>query len=400
MKRYGVQSPAKQGGQVTHGRRKGANGPNVQKKPEPESFERVGADVNITGPARADTLNGDDLLRLRGLDPDDYVEVSLTVNVWQGMRSTEWDNEPLDLHQTKATFKRKLVVDFVLPDVRPITEWKKQKPARRRSPRAPELWPLIPDPHAPLHEKAACEGLSAYLSEHEDQIGRVFCLGDAADNSPWGRHRKIPRTDYSPTEACQSVHDLLAGWRSLSSGVPWDYIPGNHDQWQILRLREQYPMLENFCLPNEDVPVFNPRRSFALDALDIKYHDTPGGEYHDAIVWPLDDLTLMHGVATGKYGGAVTEVQGWEGSSVIQGHDHKLGLFIVVRRLPGGGRIAHKAISAGTLARGDLGYNHKHDSAPGFPVLQVWPDKKWSVVFAFFDPVTSETLCGDWRYAP
>jgi len=147
--------------------------------------------------------------------------------------------------------------------------------------------------------------------------------------------------------------------------------------------------------------VFHPRRALGLDQLNIHYHDPAGGEYHDSLVFLLDGLVAVHGTQTsrGAVGGAIKEIAGWEGVGVLQGHDHKLGMWTVTRRTPHG-EVSYPAISGGTLAGRDLGYNPKHDVAQGWVVFVVWPDGSWTPTFARHDPQTKITTWNEWRWVP
>jgi hypothetical protein len=108
----------------------------------------------------------------------------------------------------------------------------------------------------------------------------------------------------------------------------------------------------------------------------------------------------MHGRRTGKHGGAALEIEGWEGTSIGQGHDHKLAVTAITRRLPDNTEVQRWAISAGTMARRNLGYDPRRNVNQGFIVIVVWPDGHWHPEVAAYDPQTMTTTWRDWRYNP
>lgn len=391
-KRHGVQSPLKQGQTSTQ----------VGIRQE----QRVGSEVTmdratIVGDVRqipTDTLTPEDLLRAHDLDPEDWVPDRMRVNRWDAQAG---DGETVTLAQARLTARRILEVpEFRLPGVDGfVVPDAPERPPVRTSRTQPMAIVALHDGHAPFQDPLVEAHAARYLEDHADQLARVLYNGDAADNSPWGRHRRIPWKQISPTDASMGTHEHLRRLREpVPDDVPFDLTCGNHDHWTTQRLREQMPMLEGYTLPGDDVPVFNLRRSLGLDQLGITYADPRGGEYHDSMIWLADDLLAMHGTetSTGWVGGAVKEIQAWEGTAILQGHDHKLGMWMVGRRTRHGD-VNQPAISGGTLAAREQGYDHKRRVAQGWVVFWIWPDGAWTPEFARHNPATGVTTCGRWR---
>lgn len=285
---------------------------------------------------------------------------------------------------------------FQLPDAKP-KGWTPPRIRRaKKASQGPRLTVISGDPHAPLHETTLCEHLCAYVEEHEAQIDQLGFLGDASDNSPFGRHRQTPAFSFSVSETWQAGYDHLASVRARAPEAKAWFSIGNHDHWPMQRARELGKGLAEMTLPGDKYPILDPRTYLRLDELGIECPGHPGAEYHASEIEVLPDLTAMHGTKAGTIGGAVKELAGWEGTAIIQGHDHKLGMFLVVRRLQGGRFAEHWAISAGTLARKDLGYDPKKNCAQGFLVIAVHPNGAWAPTFARYDHDREVTTCGEW----
>jgi hypothetical protein len=201
----------------------------------------------------------------------------------------------------------------------------------------------------------------------------VVCLGDEGDWSPFKRHRPNLRTDTTVSEAVLGTYQGLARWRAAAPDADFDLIPGNHTTWLEQRILEMFPRLAELTLPDSDEPFISVKQILRLDRLRINYHGTRG-EYHDSMIELAPGLILMHGTKTGKHGGSTKEQEGWEGASIIQGHDHHLSLSAINKRTPGGGHTQRYAISAGAMARRDMGYSPKQDVGQGWPVVTIWSD--------------------------
>lgn len=325
------------------------------------------------------------------------------------MIPSEWDYEPIlnqwdgpgqdgsvrTFSQLKLVCKRKVDLSLLNIGIKP--SWVPPKPRKRKKTAGPQYTVVLPDPHAPLHEERLIEASVSLIDELKPS--RVICLGDAGDNSPFGRHRPNlrPDLDISVDEAILGSYELLARWRNAAPDADMELCPGNHDHWLQCRVLELLPNAMKVKRPGETFPLLSLRSILALDSLNITINES-GGEYHDSVLNIAEDLIGLHGTLCGKTGGAVKEQTRWEGSSIVQGHDHKTSFTAITKRLPGGGESQRYAMSAGTMARRDLGYNPAHDCNQSFMVFTVWPDGRWHPDFALYDPITGETTWRDWRY--
>lgn len=327
------------------------------------------------------------------LDPERFRIKVYTDNWWDGPSQ----EGPVRYYQSKVVAELKpMASDF------PITfepTWLPPKPRRLRKPVGPVLVPQFSDPHFPLHEPPLYEASLAWLDEHKDRVKELLIPGDEGDWTPFSRWGKNRRINVSVNDAITGVYGGLAGWRGALPDSPIKMLPGNHTHWLIKRLAERYPDALDIVRPGEDYPLLSLRSVVNLDSLHIEMLDTEG-EYHDVIYEIAPGLVAMHGVMTGEHGGAVKEIKVWEQASVMQGHDHSGQLTVICRRLPGGGYVQHYAVSMMAMCRKDLGYSHKHNVAQGFPVTAVWPDGRFHIDLAFYNPETRETTWRDWRYRP
>lgn len=322
----------------------------------------------------------------------DFTFVKNQWDVLAGRNPITGSPEVSTMHQLKVSARRRpeALLAIELPE-----GWRPHAPAGRTGIGGVELVPLFADPHFPLHEPDVVDASLAWLAAYEPS--RVVCLGDEGDWSPFKRHRANRRTDTTVEQAVLGTFGGLAAWRQAAPDAEMHLIPGNHTAWLEQRVLEMFPTLMAAKPPGEDEPLISMRRLLKLDELYIQWHGTTG-EYHDAVMELAPGLVLMHGTRTGKGGGAVKEQERWEQASIIQGHDHALALTAINRRLPDGGWTQRYAVSAGAMSSRDLGYSPSHDVGQGWPVVAIWPDGRWHVDFALYDPVTRSTTWRDWRY--
>lgn len=308
-------------------------------------------------------------------------------------RNAEGIVELATMHQLTVRAWRK--PEFLIPITMPVgwTPPVAEPPARNYG--EPWLIPLFSDPHAPNFQKELVEASVRWLEDFQPE--RIWCLGDAANNSPFGRHGINLRLDCSPEDAIRSTTELLMRWTNAAPGAARTLIFGNHDYWLQKRVLELYPNLMKLKRWGEDKPHLSMSTVLRLDDIGWGYHETDG-EYHDVNIELVPDLVGMHGTRTGKHGGALKEIEQWEGVSIVQGHDHKLGMTAVRYRQPRGESVQRYGISAGTMANCDLGYDSAQNVGQGWPVISLYPDGRWHVDFALYDPQTKSTTWREWRY--
>lgn len=372
-------------------KRWGLNGVSQPLTVEETAGAHIEADrATITSrPSTAD-ITPEELMEQKGLDPNDWT-YQATVNCWDALVG---NGEYTTLHQLKIVCKRK--PEAIVRDLTIKNSWVPPKPNKKRvAAKAVSHHVILPDPHAPHHEVALVEASVALIETL--QPAKILCLGDLKDNCPWSRHKPNPRMDICAEEALWAGYEMLAGWRAAAPDAEFDICWGNHDFWIMDRLKETYPELVTLRRPGEEEPYLSLSKLLRLEDLRINCIETVG-EYHDVTLQLHDDLVAMHGTKAGKHGGAILEIDGWEGASIIQGHDHKTAIIAVNKRLPNGGHTQRYAISAGTMARRDLGYDPKQNVSQSFVVITEYEDGRWHPELALYDPVRKDTTYRDWRY--
>lgn len=353
--------------------------------------------VTLPNHLGTDTRTPEDVVReTTGTDPSDWM-IEWRRNQWDvnAGRNSDGIVELATMHQltVRAHRKPEAYFQFDLPlgwSPAPATP-----PVRDHG--QPSLIPIFADPHAPNFQPELIEASVRWLEDFQPE--RIYCIGDAGNNSPFGRHRTNMRPDLNvtPTEAVWSTTELLCRWAQASAGARRTLLWGNHDWWLYQRVIELFPKLADFRRWNEEHPYLAMSKILKLDEIGWESLDTLG-EYHDVTVELAPELVGMHGTRTGIHGGAAKEIQHWEGASVMQGHDHRLALVAIRYRLAGGRHVQRYAISAGSMAMADLGYDTGHNVGQGWPVLSLWPDGRWGVDFALYCPETKSTTWRDWRH--
>lgn len=370
-------------------------GSNAPERASAKIAEDTATLVSQPNPLSTATLTTDELLLQHGLTPSEW-DVKPTLNVWDALTGS---GGVTTLAQLKVICTRKWQ-DVITPPHRPPS-WqppraKRNSVARRKAATWYDV--VLPDPHAPLYEDSLVEASIAWMEQFKPR--RVIGLGDTADNSPWKRHRPNPRIDCTPQEAADSTYDLLCRWSNASASADERILlPGNHDWWLYQRILETIPGLASLKKPATGERWLNMSDFLSLPQIGWRLLDTEG-EYHDVTMDIADDLVGLHGTKTGTHGGAVKEFALWEGVSVVQGHDHKTALVAITKRLPGGGESQRYAISAGTMARRDLGYNPAHNCNQSFLVIVHHPGGRWHPELVLYDPQRRDTSWRDWLYKP
>lgn len=345
--------------------------------------------ISAANPRGTNHLTPEEMLIDQGLDPEEW-DFRVSVTSYDALAG---DGQITTLHRIRVdAVRRKSALITKIFD----SEWRPPKPRRARKSTKPRIIAAFPDPHFPHVEPALYEASLAWLDEM--QPSEAILLGDLSDASPFGRHTKNRRTDTTVAEHITGTYEGLAGWRGAAPNTRIRALRGNHDGWAMQRVLEMFPAFADLRRPGEDMDLLSMRSVLNLDSLHIETIET-SGQYHDEVFEVLPDLVAMHGVAAGVHG-AIKEFDAWEATSIIQGHAHRLEVTAITKRLPSGGESQRYAINGGTMARRDLGYNHKHDVAQGWIVFVVHPCGRWTPEIVTFDPVTNTTAHREWLYKP
>jgi hypothetical protein len=347
--------------------------------------------ISAANPRGTDKRTPEQMLRDKGLEPDDW-DYEFEATEWDGLAG---DGKVTTLARVKVRAVRRPESFFAFDIPAGWSPTAATPPAREHG--QPILVPILSDPHAPNCQTELIEAFIAWCEAFRPEA--VWCLGDAANNSPFGRHgiNRRPELNVSVKTAVWSTTELLCRIAAATPGAERMLLFGNHDYWLEKRVLEMFPKLAEIVRYQEDGPYLTIAKVLKLDDIGWGYHYA-AGEYHDVTVEIAQGLVGMHGTRTGQHGGALKELTKWEGVSIIQGHDHTLGMTAVRFRRPGGEHRQRYGISAGSAANADLGYDPAHNVGQGFPVLAIWPDGKWHVDFALYDPEDGSTTWRDFRH--
>ncbi len=342
--------------------------------------------------ASGENVTPDDVLVEHGFDSTAWEVVGYTSNRWHA----QTPNGRELFEQSKLVARKRFAAEL-RPAMPREPGWTSPKPQPCSTTRS-RMTLVLGDPHEPLGERAFIEAQIELIREYQPY--RIILLGDTADNSPWKRHKKNRRIDCSAQEAIDATYNYLASIRAAAPNAIIQMVYGNHDYWVIDRILETIPQLATLRQPGpggKQIICLNDW--LRLDELHIEAVETQG-EYHDVMLQIMPDLVGMHGVKSGPYGGAVKEFDTWEGASVIQGHDHKTAIVAVAKRLADNTDVQRYAISVGTSARRDLGYDHRRNIGQSFVTLTEYDDGEWHPELGVFNPQTQTTTWRNWRYKP
>lgn len=314
----------------------------------------------------------DQLLRDRGLSPQDWVVAGLTVN--------EWGDPDAPMRQLKARLAPR--GDLLRPAdgaCKPIP----LKPAIRDASR-PELWVICSDHHAPYHDPALHACMLQFIRDTRPDRGAL--LGDTLDLPTISRFVDNPPFVATPQQCVQAAFEMLRDYRLANRSTRWVKIKGNHDD----RIRnEQLNRAERLYAlrPADDGTVRPDPHSVGtllhLDALSIEFSE-PEGSYERGRVPITGKLEGRHGKRTGPGAGAKT-LQGVTYSTVM-GHTHVKRDHWATRWGMGGVPEVLRAVEVGTMAMiaGGLGYTDDPGWQQGFVTVSAWPDGEFTVDHATF----------------
>lgn len=164
-----------------------------------------------------------------------------------------------------------------------------------------ELWIVVPDVHAPYHDKESYNAILSFVREHKPE-GVVF-IGDVVDNYSVSKYDKNPERANRLQEELDSANSVLSDMRKAAKDARIIYIEGNHEA-RMQKFLWRHPEIHG--LRNLQLPVL-----LGVKDLDIDYRK----EY----VWK-DTFMFTHGTRVNKYA-ARAELDD-HGISGISGHTH------------------------------------------------------------------------------
>lgn len=313
-----------------------------------------------------------DALRARGLDPDEWVVVRVTVKTWEGYgKNAAEELETVPLHGLTVTVRPRLTVDLLRPAAVAVPRIQK---ARRPDKSRPRLVVFVGDEQAPYHDDTLHRLFLDWLAANRPH--EAVHLGDLLDLPTLSRHRTNPAWNASPQECVDAGYRILRGYREASPDTVWTALPGNHDErlrdYQLARAAELYGVKPADC---EDAALSLPAL-LHLDALGIGW---AGGEadYEHAQVDVSDRLVARHGFVTGANSAEKTVRR--LGINVVVGHTHRqVVTYVTEDRMRE--TLTLMAVEAGAMCKrdGGLGYTVAPNWQQGAYAANVWPDGSFS----------------------
>jgi predicted phosphodiesterase len=315
----------------------------------------------------------DELIRARGLEPDEWRVDRVKVNEWTAADGSL-------AHQLVAYLKPKLTVDMLVPavDVRPIAAPRKPDPAK------PRLIVFVGDEQEPYSDPVLKQLFLRWLAFNKPDEG--VHLGDLMDFPTISRHRDNPAYNATPQECVNAGYATLRSYREASVGTAWSYLRGNHDDRlraeQLARAERIYGLRPADVDDTEFDQALSLRNLLHLDALQVTYVGDDG-QYEQSEIEVAPDLVARHGWITGSNSAEKTLRK--IGCDVVVGHTHRQRIHWAteVRR---GKTLTTQAVESGCmcLVDGGLGYTVNPDWQNGFATAVVWPDGSHQIEHATF----------------
>jgi hypothetical protein len=358
---------------------------------EPGSLTVNGDEAILVEPPTPRPKLGDigKLIRERGLDPEEWVVVSTTLNEWDGPLKGGGTQR---LKQWKVTLRR--APHLIL--AAPATHVPRVQMAPPRyvdfEIGSPELIVVEGDHQVPYHDpklhEASLSALS-YIHDHANMTEHVF-LGDTGDFPTISKHADHPSATASVNEVIQGTYELLRAKREAAPNARARKLKGNHD-WRVEaellnRAERMYGIRPASVDGVDEIPALSLRRLLHLDALGIELVEDPRGWEHAEVelVPGMYGLVVRHGwiVSAGTAEKSLLK----RGRSIIVGHKHSREH---VSRWDASVGAERQGVVAGTmsLAR-DQRFPHfavADDWLQGFVTVTRWPDGRFNIEHARWD---------------
>jgi hypothetical protein len=306
-------------------RRIGLNNPGEAARAEQASChvdrERGEATI-VSDPRPLDDGSLDELIRENGLDPDDWVVVTTTLNRYEMLGRADpatGENPVRTLRQVKVTLKLKSHLLLRAPVVH-VPELVKPAARVAVSVDEPDLILVEGDHQAPYHDPRL-DAIVTRVTAELRPVEHVF-LGDTGDYPTISKHADHPAAMAPVREVDEAVYGILRRRAEASPDTKRKKLKGNHDwrteQELLLRAERLYDRVP----VGEDDPVWSLRRVLHLDRLGIELvEDRRGWQHAEVVLVPgMHGLVVRHGWLTGA--NSVEKTLEKRGRSIIFGHIH------------------------------------------------------------------------------
>lgn len=378
-------------------RRWGLSRPGESQAPRGErprlSTEKKGDEVRaeVVGKASPELSTPEDVMRERGLDPDDWDIVSVKVNEWDSMTSDKasGDNRVVKMRQLTVNLVRRKPEPPFLRAARPDGPTYR-RPLPRFGDADTRKVVFTGDQQAPFHDETLHELFCQWL-EH-NQPGEGVLIGDTVDFPDISRHRYNPERSATVQQCVDTGYRLLKDYRESSSDTYWMVLPGNHDErlrntlidWSVELYGVTRARVES---DEQEPPVLGVEHLLRLDELGIDYVD-PNGQYDQAQVNLSPYLAARHGwLAVKGSGASALKTLEHLGYSIVVGHTHRQSIVHQTKHDINGSTTTLVGCETGCMCNLDgLGYSVAPDWQNGFATATIWPDGVFKIDLAtYFD---------------
>jgi hypothetical protein len=354
-----------------------------------------------TEPSAGELGDVDELLRARGLDPEEWAVDRLTVNEWQALAyggGPDGEARVVTLRQLKAILRRRLSFAIVFPGREPAPlDLERELVAGRES---GEVWAMFSCAQAPNADEELEALVNAWLAANRPEGWAD--LGDLLDLPTISRHRDNPAFAQSAQECVDAGYGILRRRVEASPGSKRKLLKGNHDdrfRTELLNRAERLHGLRPARTGDErEDEVLSLRRLLHLEHLGVDYLESPrGGNYEHAELELAPELVARHGWLTGPNAGARSAAA--LGRSVVIGHTHAQGIGVVMQAR-GGRRHRMQGMEVGCLCRTEegLGYAVNPAWSPGFGTVTLLEGGRFHLELATYDPADRRLVWRDQDY--
>lgn len=339
-------------------------------------------------------ITPDQLMRLHGLDPDDWEIKNLIVNKWDAMVGEKLGNAKRPMYQLKLHLVRKRPIEFVFPGRVP-SEY--TAPVIRRKVGsmplvAPYLKVIVGDNQVPHHDRGMEDCLLQFLAEIKPD--ELIDIGDQGDNPSVSTHAKNEQWHVPINECIQGTVELNYYRRRAYEQMKMTILLGNHDErvkrYTQARAEALYGIKQG-DIPNDPVTGANVlewaylTRADDLNITVIANEDDNYFQQSFTIVEGEHGAIAEHGSNSGK--NVAQKVSERRHYSIFYGHTHDQSIETkTVWDIHGNHRTYYLVnIGSGTKIKGGLGYAKLPDWVNGFATLSDWGDGRFHVDLAKYE---------------
>lgn len=350
--------------------------------------------LDVIGAPSAQWTTPEDLLRDRGLDPEDWANDSFRVSEWEDVGGGV-------KHSLRAHYRRTKPVNWVWPakfdSPPPVKKSRKAKPTS-----STRLVVFVGDQQAPYHDKNLHELFCQWLEYNHPDEG--VHLGDLLDFPNISRHPTNPAWNATAQESLDAAYLIARDYVYSSPDTDWVMLEGNHE-WRLKdKLLQTLPNFYGITpaeIPGEakQEVVLSIPKLLHFDSLGIQYLH-PNGKWTHAQHKVSDYLAARHGWLARKGSGATAlETLKHMGHSIVVGHTHRQSIVTHTTYDIDGEPSTLTAAEAGAMCeiKEGLGHSVAVDWVQGFATATVHPDGRFRLEHGTY--VNGELYWRDQRYS-